>query len=145
MFQPAVFGRLIYTVLCMSDRLLIQENSNPRLTPPPDLRRADQEERADINTCRQLIHAQFPTVPQPAWLRRDKCRIDQRPFRRLSLRIPLFAESYIPPLVLYGSAARVSEQRVVWFGFYAMSANNIHSAHTLSHTLYRIYKRWPAF
>ena len=37
-FQPAVYGRLIYTVIYMSDRLLTQENSNPHLTPPPDLR-----------------------------------------------------------------------------------------------------------
>jgi len=34
MFQSAVHGRLIYTVIHMSDRLLIQENPNPRLTPP---------------------------------------------------------------------------------------------------------------
>ena len=36
--QPAVYGRLIYTVIYMSDGLLIQENSNPHLTPPHDLR-----------------------------------------------------------------------------------------------------------
>ena len=114
MFQPAVFGRLIYTVLCMSDRLLIQENSNPRLTPPPDLRRADQEERADINTCRQLIHAQFPTVPQLARLRQDKCRMDQRPFRQRSLRILLFAVNYIPPLVRLRRACVGAARRLVW-------------------------------
>ena len=38
MFQPAVYGRLIYTVIYMGDRLLTQENRNPHLTPPPDLR-----------------------------------------------------------------------------------------------------------
>ena len=32
--QPAVYGRLIYTVIYMSDRLLSQENANPYLTPP---------------------------------------------------------------------------------------------------------------
>ena len=37
-FQSAVYGRLIYTVIYMSDRLLAQENPNPRLTPPPELR-----------------------------------------------------------------------------------------------------------
>jgi len=36
--QSAVYGRLIYTVICMSDRLLTQANPNPRLPPPPDLR-----------------------------------------------------------------------------------------------------------
>ena len=37
-FQSAVYGRLIYTVIYMSDRLLTQANRNPRLPPPPDLR-----------------------------------------------------------------------------------------------------------
>jgi len=32
--QPAVDGRLIYTVICMSDRLLTQANPNLRLPPP---------------------------------------------------------------------------------------------------------------
>jgi len=36
-FQPAVYGRLIYTVICMSDRLLNQANSNPHLPSPPEL------------------------------------------------------------------------------------------------------------
>ena len=36
--QSPVYGRLIYTVIYMSDRLLTQENPNPHLTPPPDLR-----------------------------------------------------------------------------------------------------------
>jgi hypothetical protein len=38
-FQSAVYGRLIYTVIHMSDRLLTEANPNPRLPPPPDLRR----------------------------------------------------------------------------------------------------------
>ena len=38
MFQPAVYGRLIYTVIYMSDRLLTQANPNPHLPPPPELR-----------------------------------------------------------------------------------------------------------
>ena len=38
--QPSVYGRLIYTVIHMSDRLLTQENPNLHLTPPPDLRSA---------------------------------------------------------------------------------------------------------
>jgi len=38
-FQSAVYGRLIYTVIYMSDRLLNQANPNPRLPPPPDLLR----------------------------------------------------------------------------------------------------------
>jgi len=36
-----VYGRLIYTVIYMSDRLLTQENQNPHLTPPTDLRSND--------------------------------------------------------------------------------------------------------
>ena len=36
-FQSAVYGRLIYTVIYMSDRLLTQDTPNPHLTPPPDL------------------------------------------------------------------------------------------------------------
>jgi len=43
-FQPAVYGRLIYTVIDMSDHLLTQENPNPHLTPPPDLRSPWYEE-----------------------------------------------------------------------------------------------------
>jgi len=38
-FQSAVYGRLIYTVIYMSDRLLTQANPDPRLPPPPELRR----------------------------------------------------------------------------------------------------------
>jgi len=38
-FQSAVYGRLIYTLIYLSDRLLNQANPNPRLPPPPDLRR----------------------------------------------------------------------------------------------------------
>ena len=37
-FQSAVYGRLIYTVIYMSDRLLTQANQNSRLPPPADLR-----------------------------------------------------------------------------------------------------------
>ena len=37
-FQSAEYGRLIYAVIYMSDRLLTQENPNPRLPPPPGLR-----------------------------------------------------------------------------------------------------------
>jgi len=37
--QVTVYGNLIYTVIYMSDRLLTQANPNPRLPPPPDLRR----------------------------------------------------------------------------------------------------------
>ena len=38
-FQPPVYGRLIYTVIYMSDRLLTQDNPNSRLTPPADMHR----------------------------------------------------------------------------------------------------------
>ena len=38
-FQSAMYGRLIYTVIYMSDRLLTQANPDPRLPPPPELRR----------------------------------------------------------------------------------------------------------
>jgi hypothetical protein len=34
MFQSAVYGRLIYTVIYMSDRLLTQANHDLRLPPP---------------------------------------------------------------------------------------------------------------
>jgi hypothetical protein len=37
-FQPAVCGRLLYTVIHMSDRLSTPENANHHLTHPPDLR-----------------------------------------------------------------------------------------------------------
>ena len=40
MFQSAVYVRLIYTVIGMSDRLLTQANPDPRLPHPPELRRA---------------------------------------------------------------------------------------------------------
>jgi hypothetical protein len=33
-----MYGRLIYTLICMSDCLLTQENPNSHLTPPPDVR-----------------------------------------------------------------------------------------------------------
>ena len=33
-----VYGRLINTVICMSDRLLSQSDPNPHLTRPPDPR-----------------------------------------------------------------------------------------------------------
>jgi len=36
--QSAVYGRLIYTVIYMSDRLLTQANPDPCLPPPPELR-----------------------------------------------------------------------------------------------------------
>jgi len=37
--QSPVYGRLIYTVTYMSDRLLTQANPNLHLPPPPELRR----------------------------------------------------------------------------------------------------------
>jgi hypothetical protein len=37
MFQSAVYGRLISTVIYMSDRLLSRANPEPRLPPSPDL------------------------------------------------------------------------------------------------------------
>ena len=37
-FHPPVYGRLIYTVIYMSDRLLSQANPNPRLPSPADMR-----------------------------------------------------------------------------------------------------------
>jgi len=39
MFLSPVYGRLIYTVIHISDRPLSQASSNPRLIPPPELRR----------------------------------------------------------------------------------------------------------
>ena len=33
-FQPPMYGRLIYTVMYMSERLLIQANPNPHLPTP---------------------------------------------------------------------------------------------------------------
>jgi len=44
-FQVTVYGNLIYTVIYMSDRLLTQANPNPRLLPPPDLRREHSARR----------------------------------------------------------------------------------------------------
>jgi len=38
-FQPAVYGRLIYTAMYMSDRLLSQAIPSLHLSPPPELRR----------------------------------------------------------------------------------------------------------
>ena len=40
--QPTVYGRLMYTVIYMSDRLLTQANTNPRLPLLPYLRRTHQ-------------------------------------------------------------------------------------------------------
>jgi hypothetical protein len=37
-FQSAVYGRLIYTVIYVGDRIVAQANPNPRLPPPPELR-----------------------------------------------------------------------------------------------------------
>ena len=37
-FHNPVYGRLIYTVMYMSDRLLTQANPNPHLPPPPEQR-----------------------------------------------------------------------------------------------------------
>ena len=39
MFQSAVYGRLIYTVMYMSDGLTTQANPDLHLPPPPELRR----------------------------------------------------------------------------------------------------------
>ena len=38
-FQSAAYGRLIYTLIFMSDRLLTQANPDLHLPPPPELRR----------------------------------------------------------------------------------------------------------
>jgi len=51
--QPAVYGRLICTVIYLSDRLLTQANLNPRVTPPPDLR--------------SPYTATHPPLPHPRW------------------------------------------------------------------------------
>ena len=37
-FQPAVYGKLICTVICTSDRLLSQAIPDPHLPPSPELR-----------------------------------------------------------------------------------------------------------
>jgi hypothetical protein len=37
-FQPAVYGRLIYTVMYMSDRLSTEANPDLHLPPSPELR-----------------------------------------------------------------------------------------------------------
>jgi hypothetical protein len=39
-FLTADYGRLIYSVIYMSDRLLTLANPNPHLPPPPELRRS---------------------------------------------------------------------------------------------------------
>jgi len=39
--QSPMYGRLIYSVIYMSNRLLSQEYPNPHLTPTPDLRRRE--------------------------------------------------------------------------------------------------------
>ena len=38
-FHSAVYGRLMYTVIYMSDGLLTQANPDIHLPPPPELRR----------------------------------------------------------------------------------------------------------
>ena len=53
-FQSAVYGRLIYTVIYMSDHLLTQANPDPRLPPPPELRRVLTSTRK-VDECQSLI------------------------------------------------------------------------------------------
>jgi len=53
-FQPAVYGRLIYTVMYMSDRLLTQANPNLQLPPPPELRRPGCPLSYFIQSSKQL-------------------------------------------------------------------------------------------
>ena len=62
-FQPPVYGRLIYTVIYMSERLLTQANPNPRLPPPPDLR-----SMADTNSTSEPLWPLIRCAPRP----RDK-------------------------------------------------------------------------
>ena len=45
MFQSAVYGRLIYTVIYMSDRLSTQAKSDLHLPPPPELRSGSKEQQ----------------------------------------------------------------------------------------------------
>jgi len=51
-FQSPVYGRLIYTVIYMSDRLLTQANRSSHLSPQPDLRSKFTIESA--RTCEPL-------------------------------------------------------------------------------------------
>jgi hypothetical protein len=44
-FQPAVYGRLIYIVIYVRNCLLTQQNPNPHLIFPPDMRRLKLEGR----------------------------------------------------------------------------------------------------
>jgi len=51
-FQPAVYGRLIYSVIYVMDRLLSEANPDLRLPPPPELRGVEgtcmKEERGSV-------------------------------------------------------------------------------------------------
>ena len=64
-FQPAVYGRLICTVIYMSDRdrLLTKENANPHLTPPPDLRWSHCAARA--HCLHVVFHCSRAHSPHP--------------------------------------------------------------------------------
>lgn len=53
-------GRLIHNVLYISDRLLSEENTNPRLTPPPDLRSLLKDVFSDFSWA--LIPASPPST-----------------------------------------------------------------------------------
>ena len=53
-FQPSLYGKLIYTVIYLTDRLLTQENPNSRFPSPADLRRPAHHERTNIQVDDEL-------------------------------------------------------------------------------------------
>jgi hypothetical protein len=67
MFHHSVYGRLIYTVIYISDGLLTQETPYPHYAAPPDLRRPWMEENGwPLNRTRTAIHPNL----LPAWVQR---------------------------------------------------------------------------
>jgi hypothetical protein len=73
-FQPAVYGRLIYTVFYTSDRLLTQENPYPHLNPPPDLRRQLQQLAVyQGGGCGEGIQVHWYTISKQSGLTRAAC------------------------------------------------------------------------
>jgi hypothetical protein len=50
-----MLGRLIYTVMCMSDRLLTQPNPNLQLLPQPELRVSIHPEGRSCSDIGQVL------------------------------------------------------------------------------------------
>jgi hypothetical protein len=92
-FQPAVYGRLIYTVIYISHRLLTKANPNPRLPPQPHLRSlyrvitsgriVDEWKPLFADHRDRRVHAVRSVGPEP---RRTKARLGDAGYARAGRR-----------------------------------------------------------